>query len=220
MLDFRENPTFAAFPAALCSVFSLRRYVTALLFLNRRIHSFRVCLSAYWGQKRKLRFPFLQVVILTINCAFQNRYFGLAHSICRTLATSAGEVARFNNMRALNYRATRAAPSNSQKIATVSSARFSRAEYLLAQAKPRFCVSAPLFANTFAFAGKVNAARIVWCALKGRAAEENSKRRCRLQSGSRWGCPLSLDFLFRQLETKSEKEITYPFPRRPAERRP
>ena len=25
-----------------------------------------------------------------------------------------------------------------------------------------------------AFAGKVNAARVIWCALKGRAAEENS----------------------------------------------
>ncbi len=36
------------------------------------------------------------------------------------------------------------------------------------------CVSAPLFANTFAFAGKVNAARVVWCALERRAAEENS----------------------------------------------
>ena len=34
--------------------------------------------------------------------------------------------------------------------------------------------SAPLFANTFAFAGKVNAARVVWCALERRAAEENS----------------------------------------------
>ena len=63
MLDFRENPTFAAFPAALCSVFSLRRYVTALLFLNRRIHSFRICLSAYWGQKRKLQFPFLRIIV-------------------------------------------------------------------------------------------------------------------------------------------------------------
>ena len=43
-----------------------------------------------------------------------------------------------------------------------------------AQAKPRFCVSAPVFAKTFAFAGKVNAARVVRCALKGRDAEENS----------------------------------------------
>ena len=65
-------------------------------------------------------------------------------------------------------------PLKSQKFAAVSSARISRAEYLLAQAKPRFCVSAPLFANTFAFAGKVNAARVKWCALKRRAAEENS----------------------------------------------
>ena len=62
-LDFRENPTFAAFPAALCSVFSLRRYVTALLFLNRRIHSFRVCLSAYWGQKQKASFLLLQIIV-------------------------------------------------------------------------------------------------------------------------------------------------------------
>ena len=30
------------------------------------------------------------------------------------------------------------------------------------------------FAKTFAYAGKVNAARVLWCALKGRAAEENS----------------------------------------------
>ncbi len=70
-LDFRENPTFAAFPAALCSVFSLRRYVTALLFFNRRIHSFRVCLSAYWGQKRKLRFPFLQEIIFVHTFCFE-----------------------------------------------------------------------------------------------------------------------------------------------------
>jgi len=34
-------------------------------------------------------------------CAFQNSNFGKAHSICRTPATSAGEVARLNNMRAL-----------------------------------------------------------------------------------------------------------------------
>ena len=40
--------------------------------------------------------------------------------------------------------------------------------------KPRLLVSAPVFANTFAFAGKVNAARVKWCALKRRAAEENS----------------------------------------------
>ena len=44
----------------------------------------------------------------------------------------------------------------------------------LRQQKRRFCDSAPLFAKTFAFAGKVNAARVIWCALKGRAAEENS----------------------------------------------
>ena len=89
---------------------------------------------------------------------------------------------------------------------------------IIAQAKPRFCVSATVFANTFAFAGKVNAARILWRALKKRAAKENSdgQRLCRVP----WGCPQNLDFLFRQLETKSEKGITYPFPRRPAERRP
>ena len=88
--------------------------------------------------RSKGQFPRKQFII----SAFQNRYFGLAHPICRIPATSAGEVARFNNMRALNYRATRAEPSISQKIATVSSARFSRAEYLLAQAESHFCACA------------------------------------------------------------------------------
>ena len=45
---------------------------------------------------------------------------------------------------------------------------------ILAKGKTAFLRQRPQFANTFAFAGKVNAARIVWCALKGRAAEENS----------------------------------------------
>ena len=65
----------------------------SLIIERAQIHSFRICPSAYWGQKRKLRFPFLQVIVLIIKCAFQNRNFGLAHSICRILATSAGEVA-------------------------------------------------------------------------------------------------------------------------------
>ena len=40
--------------------------------------------------------------------------------------------------------------------------------------KPRLLRRAPVFANTFAYAGKVNAARVKRCALKERAAEENS----------------------------------------------
>ena len=38
----------------------------------------------------------------------------------------------------------------------VSSKQNLRADYLLAQAKPRFCVSATQFANTFAYGKKVN----------------------------------------------------------------
>ena len=95
---------------------------------------------------RKSRFAAIfreyKVLYFIINCAFQNRNFGLAHSICRIPATSAGEVARFNNMRALNYRATRAEPSIRRKIAGNSLPRFSRAEYLLAQAESHFCASA------------------------------------------------------------------------------
>ena len=114
MLDFRENPRARGFAAdRLFSLFA--RFLMALIPLCAQIHSFRVCLSAYRGQKRKLRFPFLQVIILIINCAFQNRYFGLAHPICRILATSAGECARVNNMRALINRAQRAEPSIRRK---------------------------------------------------------------------------------------------------------
>ena len=43
---------------------------------------------------------------------------------------------------ALKLRGAEGRALHSQKIAAVSSARFSRAEYLLAQAKSHFCVSA------------------------------------------------------------------------------
>ena len=97
---------------------------------------------AIWVRRRRGATLLAHIIILTIICAFQNRYFGLAHPICRIPATSAGEVARFNNMRALKASRNEGRALHSQKIAAVSSARFSRAEYLLAQAKSHFCVSA------------------------------------------------------------------------------
>ena len=115
MLDFKETPRARGFAADRLFSLFVRFFKGSLIIERAQIHSFRICPSAYWGQKRKLRFPFLQVIVLIIKCAFQNRNFGLAHSICRIPATSAGEVARFNNMRALNYRATRAEPSIRRK---------------------------------------------------------------------------------------------------------
>ena len=61
-----EKTQHSPLPAALCSVFSLRRYVTALLFLNRRIHSFRVCPSAYWGKSQKCDFDFFKLIIKNV----------------------------------------------------------------------------------------------------------------------------------------------------------
>ncbi len=166
-----------------------------------------------------MRFPFLRVVILIIYRASRITFLRQRTQFADTSAHGRGECPRLYNMCA-PIRGQRGKPLGfplkSQKFAAVSSARISRAEYLLAQAKPRFCVSAPLFANTFAFAGKVNAARILWRALKKRAAKENSdgQRLCRVP----WGCPQNLDFLFRQLETKSENLFTAP-PARTARRR-
>ncbi len=67
------------------------------------------------------------------------------------------------------------------------------------------CVSAPLFANTFAFAGKVSRAILILC------VPRNIARRGKLRTlmplakrRARWGCPQSLDNLFYQLKTNCE----------------
>ena len=105
-----EKTQHSPLPAALCLVFSLRRYVTALLIFNRRIHSFRICLSAYRGQKRKLRFPFLRVVILIISRASRITFLRQRTPFADTSAHGRGEAAALYNMRALKVAAARGKP--------------------------------------------------------------------------------------------------------------
>ena len=136
------------------------------------------------GAKTKIVISVFANNILIINCAFQNRYFGLAHSICRILATWAGEVARFNNTRAPKASRNEGRALNFAKICFVSSKQILWTEYSLAQAKPRFCVSAPQFANTFAFAGKVKPRDFVICvrliiARRGKLRRSAAKAACR-----------------------------------------
>ena len=56
---------------------------------------------------------------------------------------------------------------------------------------PRFCLFPPICRT--AFAGKMNAARILWCVLKERAAEENSERKKAYQ----FGTPFSLGVVLK-----------------------
>ena len=100
-LIFRENPTFAALPAALCLIFSLCALFQGSHTFMRANSLFPLVPFGILGAKTKIAISVFASYFLIIICAFQNRYFGLAHSICRIPATSAGEVARFNNMRAL-----------------------------------------------------------------------------------------------------------------------
>ena len=51
--------------------FSGAPLLRALIPLCAQIHSFRICLSAYWGQKRKLRFPFLREIISVHTFCFE-----------------------------------------------------------------------------------------------------------------------------------------------------
>ena len=96
------------------------------------------------------------------------------------------ECGDFNNKRAVTDRrrektggqpAQRACPqvfSKTQAKALVSFERFCAKKILLEKVKITFLTFSPYVR---AQAGKVNAARVLWCALKKRAAEENSVRR-------------------------------------------
>ena len=68
-----------------------------------------------------------------------------------------------------------------------------------------FALAHPYLQKLLLSQEKVNAARVKWCALKRRAAKENSDGQ--RQSRVPWGCPKNLGFLFHQLETKSENPL-------------
>ena len=62
---FQRKPNIRRISAALCSVFSLCALFQGSLIIEcAQIHSFRVCLSAYWGKKAKARFCLFRVIIL------------------------------------------------------------------------------------------------------------------------------------------------------------
>ena len=111
----------------------------------------------------KLRFWNAQIIIKIITRAREIAIFRRAPLFADTSAYGRGEPCDYNNMRAPDI-ARRGEnrsgfPFKSRYFAADSSARNARTNSL-AQAKRRFCVSAPLFAKTFAYAGKVNAARV------------------------------------------------------------
>ena len=89
-------------------------------------------------------------------------------------------------------------PKN-QAFRSISFARFARSLFSLEKAKTTLFAFSP-YAK--AHAGKVNAARVLWCAPKRRAAEENSVRRAANKRRTQ-GFSQNHDFLFHQLETKS-----------------
>ena len=67
----------------------------SLIIERAQIHSFRICPSAYRGQKRKLRFPFLRDIILIIYRASRITFLRQRTQFADTSAHGRGEAAAF-----------------------------------------------------------------------------------------------------------------------------
>ena len=169
-------PRFEGKPARL----SPRRAIfwgTHIVIIARLTPSVSRSIGKYGCANAKASFCLREISIIIIYCAFQNRYFGLAHSICRIPATSAGEVARFCNMRALELSRNEGRALQSQKIAGNSLPRFTRVKSL-ARSKTTLLDKRTQFV-AYLRPGRVKPRDFVLCVrLKHRAARaEPSKSR-------------------------------------------